>query len=130
MPNEIRLHFNFDTGVERIIDAGDTAQLPQSRELLPADIKYEQQLPDLLYQPNWDQELLGALKPPLQHSGLLAPSRFQTVLNDTKSMLDDAVPAADSDQSRQALQSASRLLEEQQSLWDLFNTYRHLLHKA
>lgn len=130
MPNEIRTHFQFDTGIERIIDGGESAQLPQSRELLPVDEGYQQQLPDLLYPRTWDQELQQSLKPPLQHSDLLAPSRFQAVLDDTKSTLDEAVKASGSESARRTLQAAASLLEEQQALRDLLTTYRHLLHKA
>lgn len=76
-----------------------------------------------------EQQLIHALRPPIDSPETLTPNHYGTMLekaqDDLREMLVRLRP-----EDRQTLDKAARALQERKDLWDLLNTYRHVLHQA
>jgi hypothetical protein len=127
---EIQRALSFDVGIERLTYTETQAPTLPGQKALPADAPVVQQLTELLYPRSFEQTLLDELRPDVEHRGLLTPGEYHDMADVALAELRAALEQATAADAREALQSAIALLEEDKSLRQLFNTYRHLLHRA
>ena len=105
----------FDTGIERIIQSGERADqpLPERNALTPTGEPVRVRL---------DEMLRGSVRPQISDKTVLAPGRYQTLLDEAQAELRRRAGGESN-----ALANAAALLEEEQQLRDLLNTLRNLL---
>jgi hypothetical protein len=129
---EIHRNLSFDAGIERVVSTSDWQPLglPDAARSLTAEAPVDQRLAEVLYPPSIEQGLVDSCRPDVQNPDILTPAGYQAALEDTRNRLRDALKRATSQEDKQKLQAAVDLLQEDASLRDLLNTYRHLLHRA
>lgn len=127
---EIQRALSFDVGIERLTYTEAQAPAARGERTLPADAPVVQQLAELLYPRSFEQTLLGELRPDVEHRGLLTPSEYHDMADVALAELRTVLEQATAQEARESLEAAIALLEEDKSLRQLFNTYRHLLHRG
>lgn len=133
MTDQIAKTFSLDTGIEQILKSGEseTAKLPVDRSaILPSDDHLKIQLNRLFNAPSLDDQILSLLKPALLNKNILIPARYQALLKSIQRKIKKAAEKNKSGKGERALAEAAELLEEEQELLELLNTYRNILHKA
>lgn len=117
----------FDTGIERIIHGGETAdrQLPERNALAPTGEQLRVRLDEMLNAPALDALLRGSVKPQVTDKSLLAPGCYQTLLDEAQREMRSRAGG-----NRNALDQAALLLEEERRLRDLLNALRNILVQA
>lgn len=116
----------FDTGIERIIHGGEAVdrQLPERNAPAPTGEQLRVRLDEMLNAPALDALLRGSVKLRVTDKSLLAPGRYQALLDEAQFELRSRVGG-----DRNALAKAA-LLEEERQLRDLLNTLRNILVRA
>lgn len=118
--------FSPNLGIERIIQSYEgpgSAMLPDSTRVLPTDaLTGSAGLRDL-YAPAWDRRMQAFLQPQLRSRDLLIPGVLSLRLKQAGRELAEAARKSKS----APLRDAARLLEEDQDLKSLLETYRNLL---
>ena len=117
----------FDTGIERIISGGEPAAppLPERNALTPTGEPPRARLDEILNAPASDEQLRASLRPHIADKSILAPVRYQTLLDEVRAELRERAGEA-----RDALAQAATLLDEEQQVRELFNTLRTILVRA
>jgi type III secretion system YscX family protein len=114
----------FDTGIERIIQSGERVDqpLPERNALTPTGEPVRVRLDEMLNAPALNELLRGSVRPQIADKTVLAPGRYQTLLDEAQAELRHRAGGESN-----ALANAAALLEEEQQLRDLLNTLRNLL---
>ncbi len=117
----------FDTGIERIISGGEPAAppLPERNALTPTGEPPRARLDEILNAPASDEQLRASLRPHIADKSILAPGRYQTLLDEVRAELRERAGEA-----RDALAQAATLLDEEQQVRELFNTLRTIFVRA
>ena len=117
----------FDTGIERIIQSGDRVDqpLPERNALTPTGELVRVRLDEILNAPALNELLRGSVRPQIADKTILAPGRYQTLLDEAQVELRHRAGGENN-----ALAKAATLLEEEQQLRGLLNTLRNLLVRA
>lgn len=137
--NYIGLRLAFDRGIDRVtyVRHGESEGLPLRQEGAPSELGGRQQLEALLDQPTLDQFLEDVLRPQLVNRDLMAPTRFQSVLDSLHEAINDKLGQDGgfmNDQMPQekmrVLQRALRLLNSERDLRGLVQMYRSVLYQG
>lgn len=117
----------FDTGIERIIQSGERVDqpLPERNALTPTGEPVLVRLDEMLNAPALNELLRGSVRPQIADKTILAPGRYQTLLDEAQVELRHRAGGENN-----ALAKAATLLEEEQQLRGLLNTLRNLLVRA
>ncbi|MFO1349150.1 MAG: hypothetical protein U1F68_00120 [Gammaproteobacteria bacterium] len=117
----------FDIGIERIIQGDATVdhKLPERNALPPTGEQVRVRLDEVLNAPALDDMLRAFLKPPVVDKTILAPGRYQSVLDAAQRELQTRSAGG-----HEALAKAAALLGEEQQLRTLLNTLRNILVQA
>lgn len=117
----------FDSGIERIIRNGEAAeqQLPERSALTPTGESLRVRLDEILNAPALDELLRDNIKLRVADKTLLAPGRYQSLLDEAQAELRSRAGG-----ERNALDKAATLLEKEQQLRSLLNTLRNILVQA
>jgi hypothetical protein len=125
--------FSLDTGIEQILwgDKVKTANLPEDRgAITPSADLPDARLERLFNAPSLENFIAGLLKPSLKDKGLLIPARYQVALRHVRDLLKQMAEGADDSEEGRTLEDAAALLEQEDGLMELLNTYRNILHRA
>jgi hypothetical protein len=119
---------NFDSGISRVIwDAPpQVGELPDRRQLPPAELAATQQLNRLLLADNIESALARSLQPAVASPSVLQPDRFGDALGAFGRQLDRALSDAPPEQ-RAKLEEMKKVLEDQGELKTTFNFYVDML---
>jgi hypothetical protein len=119
---------NFDSGISRVIwDAPpQVGELPDRRQLPPAELAATQQLNRLLLADNIESALARSLQPAVASPSVLQPSRFADSLHAFRRQLDRAMSDAPPER-REKLEAMGKVLEDQGDLKETFNFYVDML---
>ena len=117
----------FEQGLTGVSELGtmDSAKLPDSHELTPAELAQRPQLDELLAMPNMDSFVEKMLRPVLSNPNLLAPSTFaktQTTMISTIENEANMIRNSDPEGAK-ILDRAARLLADDASMRALVRHY-------
>ncbi len=118
--------FSANLGIERIIqpfEGPGAALLPDSTRVMPTDELTGSAGLQELYAPAWDRRMQAFLQPHLRSRELLIPGVFTRRLKQAGRELAEAARKSKS----RPLREAALLLEEDEDLKELLETYRNLL---
>lgn len=125
--------FSPNTGIEQILWREDIqdAKLPQDKgALTPSDDFLDVKLGKVFDAPSLDSYILDHLRPSLRDKALLIPARYQAALQEVhhelQRMSNENVDSGDGE----VVRDAAALLQGEEVLMGLLNTYRNLLHRA
>jgi hypothetical protein len=123
---------NFDTGIEQIVIQNDPrpASLPETGRTLPGDGQIVHLLDKVLNPTSVEQSLLESFRPTITEGDLLSPAGYEAARAAAIPLLKKALSETPDSNDRKSIEEALELLAEDQSLRDLLNTYRNLLHRA
>lgn len=109
-----------------------TNALPEQHELAPAEQTQRPQVNDLLTQPTMESRLEEAIRPSIGNPNLLLPTNFQKVRESLMNTLAQAAEAirGKNQNSAKAINSALRLLTDENDLRQLLHEYRTSLHRG
>lgn len=120
-------------GLEEVLRQGPSQgpraseRLPETTaDLFPADEHVQVHLDRILHAESLESGLVQALKPNLPNKEILTPGRFNTLLGEAASALQEMHDASPDP----ALKQAVELLQADRENKDMLNLYRGLLHQG
>jgi hypothetical protein len=131
--NKIPNVFSPETGIERILWNEDqiTTGLPEERgAITPSEDLFDLRLNRLFEATTLENLILAWLRPSLNDKNIIIPARYQAMLQEVHQRLEQMLTEMDDAESRQALQDAVSLINEEIEHRGLLNTYINLLHRA
>ena len=125
--------FSFDRGIEQIFqgELKADARLPQQRgTVLPSENPATQHLDKVVRTPNLESHLLNSLQARVDDKTILIPSVYRSLITESRKALRKSAKKAGPWTNKKVLEEAAELLDGEEDLMDLLNTYRNTLHKA
>lgn len=129
---EITRRMTFDSGIEQIIsqDEPSNVRLPDGAIVLPGESPVENHLSSVLTPPSLEQSLIDTFRPAIEHPENLTPTGFRQAMEATYRDMERLAHQTSDPTDKKKLEAAAALLNDERSLHQLLNTYRHILHRA
>ena len=129
---EIRPNISFDAGIEQIVSFSEPQASNQqdTGQIVPAESHYKQQLNEVLFPPSVEQSLVESFRPEVANRQLLTSTGYHGAHETCMDELCQAIEKYGDRPEGAKLQKMADLLDAGADLYNLLNTYRHLLHQA
>lgn len=122
----------FDAGIEEILIQSDSrpSTLPEGIRPVPGEGQITRLLDEVLSPPSVEQALVESLRPEIANREMLSPSGYQAAREFCVADLQRSLSMATTQEERGAIERAIQLLSDDNSLRDLLDRYRSVLHRA
>jgi hypothetical protein len=122
----------FDAGIEQILIQSDPrpSTLPDGSRPVPGEGQITRLLDEVLSPPSVEQALVESLRPEIGNREMLSPSGYQAARDFCVADLQRSLSSATTQEERGAIERAIHLLSDDNSLRELLDRYRSVLHRA